>query len=642
MEYRRLTEGLNDKGKLIPAHSDIFSYISDRNKDYYLSTYKYTEKHREQFLEHGTIAGITDVVTEKIWWDFDSEFDPDTAKADTIKLVNKLILKGIEKEDIFIAFSGNKGFGVEVNLLETYTPKQIKSIAFELAENLSTFDTKMYNASRVFRVYGTRHNKTGLFKTPLTFNQLNELSSDNIMKLASSFPKWDNEFRWDAVTSPFIVNKEHESIIEERVENLIPTLDYSMKPKFLSNCRWAIQNGYFKQGDRNIALLCLGSTYKNMGFTIEHVYRLLKGVAELQSKYSQTERFSDSELFNNIIKVVFAATWNNGQYTCREDKNWLHTFCSKLEHPCNHKTEDELKPRTFMDLKDDFKHYVKNIHKNTILTGLPSIDKNVFLSTGANVGIIGAAGSGKTTVALEILNHTSKAGVRSVCASLDMAKNRIFEKILYRLTGHDRTELYRIFQDNEEEPILNQLKEEFGNVQFFKKSSPTVQDIKDYIIKCNEVSDEKIKLVVIDYFERVSSDFSDDTQASKKVAGELQDLVDDLDVCLITLVQPNKFALVGGPDQPIYDYTKIKGSSFVYQAFRIIISCWRPFFNPKTFMNDKYMQMAVLKNDLGELAEFEFNWEGKRGIISEMEDFQHAEFEELLRQKVETKKDTLF
>ena len=90
---------------------------------------------------------------------------------------------------------------------------------------------------------------------------------------------------------------------------------------------------------------------------------------------------------------------------------------------------------------------------------------------------------------------------------------------------------------------------------------------------------------------------------------------------------------MGGADSPIYDYTRIKGSSFVYQAFRIILSLWRPFYNPKDFSNDKFMQMAVLKNDLGELSEFAFNWHGKTGAISEMEDFQYDELNRMLREK---------
>lgn len=636
MFYRRLTAGLNDRGILIQTDKDALDYIKD-DKDHYLGTYKYTEQQKQIFEDTGTIAGITDVMSDKIWWDFDSEHEPELARQSTVLLVDRLIKKGISQKDIVIAFSGNKGFGVELNLTDDFSPKDIKTAAFDLAHDLPHFDVKMYNASRILRILTTKHQKTGLYKIPLTYFELTELSVDEIMYKARELPSESEEFRWNAVN---LISKSNKTEVEPSVYEILEapsTLDYSAKPRFLTNCRWAIQNGHFKEGDRSTALLCLGSTYKNLGFDLEHVYRLLKGTAELQARLTHSERFSDEEIYNNIIIQVFGPNWNNGQYTCREPGNWLHFFCSKLDCPCNHKIEDELKPKLFSDLKSDFKHYVKHIEKNTIHTGLPSIDQNVFLSTGANVLIVGSPGSGKTSLGLEILNRTSKAGVRSVVASLDMAQNRIFEKLLYRLTGYDRTQLYQIFKDDKEAPLMKQLQEEFGNVNFFKKSCPAVQDIRDYITRCNEQGPDRVKLVVIDYFERIVSDMGDDTAASKRIAGELQDLVDDFDICLITLVQPNKNALSGGPDLPIYDYTKIKGSSFVYQAARIIMSCWRPFYTPKNFHNDKYMQVAILKNDLGELNEFSFNWNGKRGVVTEMEDFQRSEFEEMLRKKMEEK-----
>jgi hypothetical protein len=639
MKYRRITESLNDKGTLIASDQDVFSMVKNIDKDYYLSTFKYDEDHKRIFLETGTIAGITDLTTDKIWFDFDSDIEPALAKKDAVILVQRLIEKGIDRKDIIITFSGNKGFGIEFDIEQELSPKEIKDIAFKLASDLPTFDTKVYNASRILRIINTKHPKTKMFKRPLTFNTLCNSDMHMIMEIASKpFEDDTEEFRWGIVNLPeSIYKKTNNKPIVIETEDFFPEittyLDYSSKPKFLTNCRWAIQNGHFKAGERSTALLCLASTYKNLGFDLEHVYRLLKGTAELQSRVNNQTRFSDEEIYNNIIVQVFSPNWKNGQYTCREKNNWLQTFCEELDHPCNHKEDDQDMPKGFLDIKDSFKDYVTKIEQNTVTTGIPSIDKNVFISTGANVGIIGAPGSGKSSIALNILNNTSKAGVHSVFASLDMHKNRMFEKVLYKISGKNREDLYDMFKQNKEGPLMQKLKEEFGNVFFFNKSSPTVSDVRDYIIACQEQSGVKIKLVMLDYFERISSDLGDDTAASKRVAGELQDMVNDLDVALINLVQPHKQALAGGPDSPIYDYTKIKGSSYVYQSMRIIMSLWRPFYNPKNFENDKYMKMAVLKNDLGELAEFAFKWDGPTGTISEMEQFDEQEFRELLEAK---------
>jgi hypothetical protein len=637
MQYRRITEGLNDRGQLIASDKDVFEYVKNHDKDHYLSTFKYNEEQKNQFQETGTVAGVTDVTTDKLWFDFDSEFEPEEAQQSTIALLTRLEKLGVSSKDAIITFSGNKGMGVELNLNQTLSPKQVKSVCFELAKDLKHFDVKMYNSSRILRLYGTKHQKTGLYKIPLSFTQLKELSIDQIMDLAKNPPQFNEaEFHWNRVDLPESLQtkqtKDTKEVTKEDIE-VSTYLDFSMKPKFLTNCRWSIQNGHFSAGERSTALLCLGSTYKNLGFDLEHVYRLLKGTAELQSRIHSSDRFSDEEIYNNIVMQVFGPSWNNGQYSCREKDNWLNLYCNDLDHPCNHKAEDDMSPKTFISLEPDFKDYVKNIDKNTIKTGLVTLDKHVFLSTGANVGVIAPPGAGKTSLAFELLENTSRAGIHSVFGGLDMAKNRTFEKLLYRVTGLDRKELYEIWQNGKEGPIMEQVQERFKNVHFFKKSAPTVQDFSEYVQKVQDKTGEKVKLVVGDYFERFNSDIGDDTAASKAVAGQLQDMVDNLDICNITLYQPNKHALAGGPDQPIYDYTKIKGSSFVYQSLRIILSMWRPFYNPKDFSNDKYLQMAILKNDLGELNEFSFNWQGKKGLITDMEDFQREEFEALMREK---------
>src|SRR5690349_13142374 len=100
MQYRRITEGLNDRGTLIPSDADVYSYIKNPEKDYYLSTFKYTEEQKSLFEETGTVAGITDVTTDKLWWDFDSEFDPDAAKKNCFKLVNDLLNLHVDRKDI--------------------------------------------------------------------------------------------------------------------------------------------------------------------------------------------------------------------------------------------------------------------------------------------------------------------------------------------------------------------------------------------------------------------------------------------------------------------------------------------------------------------------------------------------------------
>lgn len=291
-------------------------------------------------------------------------------------------------------------------------------------------------------------------------------------------------------------------------------------------------------------------------------------------------------------------------------------------------------------IKLERKKAQKNIRKNVLTTSL-SIENlgeghyYGFEIDGNHRFLLGDfTVTHNTAIALEILKNTSEAGVISVFASLDMHRNRLFEKLLYKVSNLPRAELYKLIQEDKAEHIMELVRKEYKNVWFYDRSCPSVADIRSYVRKVEEKTGQKVKMIMVDYFERVNSDKSEDTAASKEVAGQLQDIINDFNVAMITLVQPNKFSLAGGPDTPITNYTAIKGSSFLYQSFRSIISIWRPFFTPETKDDDKYLSMAILKNDLGELGLFNFSWDGRKGEITEfVSDEAEAYFEALLKEK---------
>jgi hypothetical protein len=402
-------------------------------------------------------------------------------------------------------------------------------------------------------------------------------------------------------------------------------------PKGWKPYKHALAMGFFESGERHSALMVIAATCRGLGYSKDQAYYICKAAVKAQAARSGNDEFPKEELYENIIdSSVYSETWEGGQYSPATNP-WLKAYCERMGFEV--KREEESKVRRIQDIQDEFKHFVDHIEENTILTGIKRLDQAMPITIGQNVGLVGSAASGKTSIALKMLENTSKAGIVSVFASLDMHRNRLFEKLLYRTTGLSRGELYTKIQAGEIEEITKKIKEDYANVWFYDRSCPTVGNIREYIEEVEAETGKKVKLVMLDYFERVNSDKSEDTAASKDIAGQLQDLVNDFNVALVTLVQPNKFSLSSGPDKPIKNYTAIKGSSFLYQSFRSIIAIWRPFFTPDTAHNDKYMQMAILKNDLGEIGTFNFSWSGKRGDIRDMTEEEQTEMDQLLAQK---------
>lgn len=636
--YLNLRKTLNSKPQLIDIKEDINKYITNRDADWYISLYRYNDAHKAILEEKHTLSGIKDTVTNNLYFDFDSKADLELARADALEVANRLLTRGFDEDEIGCYFTGGKGFSIEVETNEYITPDKFKAITLDLASDLSTFDTVVADPNRIVRIANTRHQNSGLYKIPLTPEELTTLTIPEIKLLAKN-PRANKMLK--VATLPQNI-KDVEPMKEKTVDTIareltfdISTIDMKARLPKVDEPRHLLLNGFFRSGERNHAMLCIASTFKNINYDYDQTRALMVTAAQKQAARTGESEFPEREI-DLIINQVFGANWKGGQFTTSDPQNWLAQYAKKMG--LKTAKEDEG-PATLDGISAGFKYYIDNIEKNTVKTGIDRLDKAMPITIGSNIGIVAAAGAGKTALALKMLRYNSEQGIPTVFASLDMHRNRLFEKVIYNVTGLSREDVYAKFKAGKGKELTDLVKKHYGNVWFYDRSSATVDDIRSYVLEVEAKSGQKVKMVMFDYFERISSDVSDDTASSKKVAGQIQDLVNDLDVAAVTLCQPNKFSLGGGPDTEIKSYTAIKGSSFLYQSFRGIVSLSRPFYTPETKDIDKYMVMNILKNDLGSQERFEFGWTGKTGEIYELEDHERVELKEYMKLKNATKED---
>ena len=155
--FIRFTKGVADKGKLI-SPNEVFDHIDDDQKDYYASAYLYNEQQAEEFKKTGSVRGIKDVVTNRIWFDFDTSEDPTFAQIDAKEAIRRLEKYGINKKNIEIYFSGNKGFHLVVTLNRFIQPDQVYNICVKkFGQDLKSLDSAVYDPSRIFREIGRAH-----------------------------------------------------------------------------------------------------------------------------------------------------------------------------------------------------------------------------------------------------------------------------------------------------------------------------------------------------------------------------------------------------------------------------------------------------------------------------------------------------
>lgn len=630
--YVRLSKGLYDKGTLISPES-VFDNIKE-DVDYYVSPYFYNEEHYKAFKQKGSIKGIKDVLTNKIWFDFDKKEDPSLAQADTQVLVTRLRNYGIQEKDIEIYFSGNKGFNVQVTLNRELNPDQVYSLAInKFGSGLSTIDSSIYDSAQIIRVPGTRHQVTQLYKIPLTLTQLNTLTINEVKTMAKSL---DNisDFEWGVINP-----KEEFFDLPKEQSKVIKTLDidFNNKNPQWRNCKWSLLQGNFKSGERHSAMMVIAATAKALGFDEVTANHLCASAAEKQAAKTNTPQFPPEELEENIIPSVYTNDWEGGQYTC-EKPGWLQSYCTSLgDHQCAKSSQNNT-----IEINEAFtlfKDYAQNIDTLTIGTGIPAIDRNLRMTIGMSVGIVAGPGTGKTSLALQVLNNMSKRNEQCVFFSYDMYHSLVFQKLVQKHFQLDPDDIFNYFKEDNKDfqaEVMEVLKDEYKNVAFCFKTGQTPDDIIKTIKETEEKTQKKVRLIVIDYNELVLSDINDSTASSSYVAQKLREIATSLNICVVVLLQPNKMA--GAPSDEILSYRSAKGSSAIEQSLSVMLGMSRPGYSPKNPDEDRFITINALKNRMGRLFSVDLHWDGLTGSVRELLPEENSFLKEIRKRKEEESK----
>ena len=197
--------GPDKRGQFADMHT---LRVGPKVTDAYTSVYRFTEELREYAEANRRTGGKPDpngkpsvagyagsCLPIAVHYDLDHT-DPEVSLADARCIILRLVDEyDVPPEALSIHFTGQKGFTLEApaSLFGGFEPSadapaRIKRLALALIAGLpvSTFDASVYDKTRLWRVPGTRHGKTGLLKTRITVDELLTLTLDEIKALAAA------------------------------------------------------------------------------------------------------------------------------------------------------------------------------------------------------------------------------------------------------------------------------------------------------------------------------------------------------------------------------------------------------------------------------------------------------------------------
>ena len=662
MLYKRLNRTVKSKGILIPVDENFEAKIQEEinknpDSDYYLSVYYYNDEQYklantpdDSFEKIRGVNSISDVITDKLYLDFDTKDDLETARQSSIKAVNILKENGFDNDSIDICFSGNKGFSIVANLNVTLKPDEHKNLAVNLFGKFPGFDDSIYNASRIFRIPNTKHADSGLFKIQLTEEELVSKSIGAIKTLAvtkrKNYVKKTKSVNLNETFENAIIEVETKKTQNENNNSVKLDLDFSKKPAYLTDTKYVLHQGYIPPGKGNTGMMILAATYKHVGFDDKDAYHLLKSVNERRAEiYGPEHKRDNDEIWLNVIQYVYGPNWNGGTY--RSEENELLKEIVETHGII----ENSKNIVGITDVKHRFLSFASTINSNIIKTGVKSLDEQIMITTGMLVGVLGSPGSGKTSFASTFAENLSKKGVNSLFLSLDMHDNLLYsrliqknsdihvEKLLRRMVRDDKSYIpgYDISQDGDFIKATKEVQEVYKNVDFNFTRGATVESIEEDIRIAKNKYGNNFKLVVVDYLEKIRSQYSDPTASSGYVASKLSDLASKYDVCILLLLQPQKSA--GDAAEELLSMRKVKGASVIEQDCRVILTMWRPGFNPEDNSQDKYASVAAVKNNMGGVSKTDFYWNGIKGQLSELDAEGRMKLKQLLEDREALKKE---
>lgn len=632
--------------KDINALGKILSKSPD--KDWYSSLYYFSDELKKHFDQHqGSVAGYTGPAhSNKLFFDLDNK-DLDKARKDTLELVHRLQKEGIDLvETCRIYFSGNKGFHVEVPVEKELSPELLKTICVNIAGDLESFDPVIYNSTRLIRLVNTKHQATGLYKIELDSLDLTltpdqiKAKAQNKSELFAAKPIKDVKFlekysKTETKKRPasVVVNVSDDAGIRG-----LSDIDYTKLPKTKPRCIFALEQGVMRSGvgERNAIFLRLAAYYRNQGYTKDVAYNVLKGIARENGRlYPEHPAFTKDEIWNTVINSAYSDAGKfkviPGAVGTDPENETLKEYCNAVGHhtnkPCcmhSHKSEDKTTVQ-ISEVFDSFNTFATNLDKNLVKTGIHFIDDSMKLTVGTTNLLVGCAGSGKTTLSLNVMENANALQQHTMFFSLDMHKNLVYLKLAQKLTNYKQDDIFKFHKEKNHEKIQeikSTIAKAYGKTYFDFSSILSLEQMRDKIFDTEQKTGNKIKLVVVDYASRIASPFSDIYASANYNALKSKEIADVTDTCFIILSQISRN--VGDGATPLRTKRAAKDSGTWEEAANGVITMWRPFLGNHEL--DDVVRLFLAKNRMGKELEGLLHWNGAKGSIKDMDKYELEQY----------------
>lgn len=304
--YETNNQHMFTRNRYIP-YGTVNQFVNERHQySAFCSAFRYNTTDIDNSLMYGDM-----------YFDFDDINDFEHVRKDAIVVLNMIeVVFLVKKELMKIYFSGSKGIHIILpaeilGVIPSAELNQVYKYIANLAKGFTpnkTVDTQIYDNKRLFRIPNTRHEKTGLYKIPITLNELQTLSIDQIKQMATQ----QRVIQYPIYSELPTANRAYQKIIEEYLrnkeqENKNKGRRFRKTFNFIPPCiQYILENGA-QEGERNITIACLAGFYKSYGKTLDETIELISDWNDNNSKPTGK---------NELIKTIKSIFNSEKQFGC--------------------------------------------------------------------------------------------------------------------------------------------------------------------------------------------------------------------------------------------------------------------------------------------------------------------------------------
>lgn len=504
--YRELIERMTAHSQNIVDEAMI--EIKDADYDRYCSLYAFDRSICEHVKVHKTVSGFEGLCHSKMmFFDFDSEHDVAKSQNDCLRLVYKLNSNfGIRPMDLYIYFSGNKGFhlGLHSRYFGGFEPSkrlanQQKLFAKNICFELPTVDFGLYQNVRFFRIPNSKNSKSGLYKIELTFEELQDCSIDEIRQIASS-PR------------PMLPKRDLNSIYKNE----------SVVTEWLNSVRQENETGGVSKGRAD------GKDFFEPA-GIKHRNNVLHAQACSVFTHSELSKSAVSKLMWGQ-NMLFEPPLEKEEFDTILDSAYRSTEIFKKQEKTK-KSINDLSIKPFSGWVDEYLDYM--FHASSKMTsGFKKFDEILKGRLKGKLGcIIGYGGSKKSLFALNSgLKNMFEYDCVVIYSTMEMSANQLIERIVdymvdagysnavYALEKHGREYAHKVLRE-QVAPLL-------GNKLFITQNAAMTCEGYDKMIEQVLQQTGRVDMLIVDGLSMMGGEgketekYSDNTAQLKEIANK--------------------------------------------------------------------------------------------------------------------------